>query len=437
MTTRLVVLAAAVTLVGGLGAARVATPAAAAVSAAQVGSYSASVAGIGPWLTFYVSPEGTHIQDVGNVNVSIPCSPGGTVVTSVSIASIPIAADGSFAKTVTQTGLVRNYPATYTYTFRGNLQPAAGNSRAGGAGTFRASVVYTDTVKRTCTTNDRPWTATRDVQPVQTPAPAAPGSYSASVAGVGPWLTFYVSPKGTHVQDVGNVNVGIECSPGGVVVTSVSIPAIPIAGGAFAKTVTQTGLVRNFPATYTYTFQGNFHGAGSNNKARAAGTFRASVVYTDGVKRTCTTNDRPWTANRDVQPIQKAGRLPAGSYSASVAGVGPWLTFAASSNGTRVQNIANTNVGIACSPGGVVVTSVSIPSIPLAADGSFAGTVTQKGLVGNRPATYTYTFRGHYHGFGSNNRARAAGTFRASVVYTDGEKRTCTTNDRPWTATHD
>jgi hypothetical protein len=49
---------------------------------------------------------------------------------------------------------------------------------------------------------------------------------------------------------------------------------------------------------FTYTFRGNFHGVDPSGAARAAGTFRESVTYTDTTARSCTSDDVSWTASR-------------------------------------------------------------------------------------------------------------------------------------------
>ena len=75
--------------------------------------------------------------------------------------------------------------------------------------------------------------------------------------------------------------------------------AVPLnSNGSFTATTTQTGVYNGYPAKFTYTFRGNFHGVGPSGAARAAGTFQETVTFTDTTKRTCTSNVQSWTATR-------------------------------------------------------------------------------------------------------------------------------------------
>ena len=75
--------------------------------------------------------------------------------------------------------------------------------------------------------------------------------------------------------------------------------AVPLAAnGSFSGTTSSSGVVGGHPATFTYSFGGDFHSVGADGAARAAGRIRMNVVYTDSTTRTCTRNDMPWRAER-------------------------------------------------------------------------------------------------------------------------------------------
>ena len=258
-------------------------------SAPEAGSYSGTTSQSGA-VSFYVSPDATHVQDVV-VRTGPECSPaksfGGD---EVSFPSITINPDGSFSATTTQTGLAFNVPAQFTYAFSGHF---AGTDAAG---QVREDVTSADGTSFTCTTNLQTWSAERDTQGSQAASPPPPGSYS-GVSSQSGAVSFYVSPDATHVQDV-VVRTGPECSPaksfGG---DEVSFPSITInPDGSFSATTTQTGDAFNVPAQFTFTFQGHFHGQAQNGGERAAGQFREDITFNNGTSFTCTTNLGTWTA---------------------------------------------------------------------------------------------------------------------------------------------
>jgi hypothetical protein len=129
------------------------------------------------------------------------------------------------------------------------------------------------------------------------PSSISPGSYSGSSG-----VTFYVSADGTQVQDAtiyaGNDNLG--CTPGGSLQDNTfDIPSIAIAAdGSFAGTATQTGVIHNSAATFTYTFSGHFHGTNASGVERAAGTWRENITYNNGTAYSCTSNTQSWSATR-------------------------------------------------------------------------------------------------------------------------------------------
>ncbi|MGO8961886.1 MAG: PKD domain-containing protein [Streptosporangiaceae bacterium] len=266
-------------------------------SAPPAGSYSgATWQGYG--LTFYVSSSRKSLQDIAIPAVILDCTPGGASADSeLSIAAAAISSAGSFTGTATQSGVWKGYPAKFTYLFRGNfhsLSPA-GVPRA--AGTFKETISYNNGTAYTCNSDELTWTATRDNQPVQTTSPPPPGTYSgATWQGYG--LTFDVSAGSTSLQNIAIPAVILDCTPGGATPDSeLSIAAATISSTrSFTGTATQTGVFAGQPATFTYLFRGNFHSLNPDGVPRAAGTFKETVTYTNGVAYTCTSNELTWTA---------------------------------------------------------------------------------------------------------------------------------------------
>jgi hypothetical protein len=139
------------------------------------------------------------------------------------------------------------------------------------------------------------WTATRDNQGTQTTSPS-PGSYSVVYAGLNEG-SFSVSSGGTQLQNV-DVATGLTCTPSSnessdhVQFSSISINS----DGSFNGSATANGVVDSQPATFTYTFNGNFHGTTSSGTARFAGQLSEVVTFNNGNQVMCTTNPTSWTA---------------------------------------------------------------------------------------------------------------------------------------------
>jgi len=417
----------------------------AAVTASNppVGSYAGTNPQNGQPITFYVSASKTSLQDISIPFVGLTCTPSGDAnpTEPLGIAAIPLKPSGSFAATTTETGAYAGHRATFTYTFRGNYQGRNSSGAPTFSGTFKEVMKFTDSAARTCTSGTQSWTATRDSQPPQTTTPPPVGSYSARNPQNGQPITFYVSASKTSLQDISIPFVGLDCTPPGDAnpTEPLGIAAIPLKpNGSFTATTTETGVYAGFPAKFTYTFRGNFHGAGGpTGAARAAGTFRETMTFTDSTKRTCTSNTQSWTAARDAQPPQPKSPPPAGGYMGTNPQNGQPITFSVSSSRTRLQNISIPFVGLICSPPGDAnpTEPLGIAKAALKSDGSFTATTTKSGVYLGHPAKFTYTFRGNFHGVATNGAARAAGTFRETMTFTDSTKRTCTSNTQSWTAT--
>jgi hypothetical protein len=422
-----------------------ASPAVNEVAATQSGSYTGTVPGYGlvDPITFYVSSSGTQVQDILIPVLELTCAPGGTQASdNLTIAAAAIAADGSFNATATQQGVFRgaagNYPATYTYSFKGTFAGASAQGAATANGTFSETMTYSDTTARTCSSNIQSWTATRDAQPAQPTTLPPTGSYTASVPGYGlvDPITFYVSSSGTQLLNVSIPVTTLACAPGSVPFGDhLGIPAIAIASnGSFSTTVTQQGVHDGYPAQYSYTFRGNFHGVNASGTPRAAGTFTETVSYTDTAARNCTSDVQGWTATRDAQPAQ-ASALQNGTYTASVPGYGLVDPITFSLSGSTLQNVSIPVFVLSCAPGGAEAEEpLSIRSTAVQPGGSFTATSTGSGVYAGQPATFTYLFQGNFEGVNASGAARAAGTFRETMKYTNGTSYTCDSNNQGWSA---
>jgi hypothetical protein len=407
-----------------------------------VGSYTGTNPQNNEPITFYVSASKTSLQDISIPFVFLSCTPSGDAnpTQPLGIAAIPLKSNGSFAATTTQSGAYAGHKATFTYNFRGNYQGLNSSGVPTFSGTFKETLKFTDSTARTCTSATQSWTATRDTQPPQTTTPPPVGSYTATNPQNNEPITFYVSASKTSLQDISIPFVFLDCTPPGDAnpTEPLGITSAPLkTNGSFTATTTETGVYAGFPATFTYTFRGNFHGVGPSGAARAAGTFRETMTFTDSTKRTCTSNTQSWTAARDSQPPQTTKRPPAGGYTATNPQNNEPITFSVSASRTSLQNISIPFVFLNCSPPGDAnpTEPLAIAKAPIKTDLSFTATTAKSGVYLGHPAKFSYTFRGNFHGVASSGAARAAGTFRETMTFTDSTKRTCTSNTQSWTAT--
>ena len=263
------------------------------------GSYSGEIEG-GPLyypVSFYVSADGTHLQDV-NVSTSLGCDPGGSLADHVGIGEIPISADGSFSTTTTQSGVIDHSTAVFTYTFSGHFHGPTSAGVARVAGIVREDIRYDNGTSFSCTTDNQAWAATRDTQGAQTAMAPPAGNYAGEINDNPYYYPVTLSVSGDSEQLL-NVSLptSLGCIPGGNLDDHITISAIPVAaGGSFDYTASQSGVIGSSPATITYTFTGHFHGPTSAGVTRVAGTLREDVTYNSGSALTCSTNDQPWSA---------------------------------------------------------------------------------------------------------------------------------------------
>ena len=404
-----------------------------------VGSYTAANPQNGASITFYVSANRSSLEDISVPDVYLTCQPGGATESDHFVmAAAAIKVNGSFATTTTERGVYSKYAAKFTFTFKGNYEGANSSGVPSLSGTFRETVTYTDSAARTCSSGSQTWMATRDTQPAQSSSLPPVGSYTAGNPQNGAAITFYVSFKKTALQDISIPDVYLSCAPDTTTLvdhlTMASIALKP--DGSFNGTTTQQGIIgAGYRATFTYTFRGNFHGVNPSGTARAAGTFRETITYTDTAARTCTSDDQAWTAARDTQPAQTLG-APAGAYSAVNPQNGAAIMFSVSNGQGSLQNISIPDVYLTCAPpgGSGPAVSFSIASAPITPALSFAVTTTADGTYNGKPAKFTYTFRGNFHGVNASGAARVAGMFSETVTYTNVTAYTCMSDLQAWTA---
>jgi len=378
-------------------------------------------------MTFYVSPDSGAVQDV-KVNTSVSCSSGGSLGVTFILRQAPIESSSSgsgFSGTEEESAIVEGRPAEITYSFEGHFEEATKAS-----GTFRENVAFEDGSHETCTTDNQPFNVTIESEGSQAAEPPRPGSYAAGVN----WMTFYVSPASSAVQDV-TVNTSVSCSSGGSLGVTFILRQAPIesssSGSDFSGTEEESAIIGGRPAEITYILEGHFHGFDAGGAQRAAGTFREDVAFEDGSHETCTTDNQPFDVTIEREGSQAAEPPLAGTYAAGVN----WMSFNVSPGGEKVESV-RVNTAVDCSTGGSEGRVFLLKEAPIETDSSgsrFSGTEKESALIGGKSVEITYTIEGHFHGFTVGGKQRAAGTFREDVAYEDGSDETCTTNAQPFT----
>jgi hypothetical protein len=257
---------------------------------------------------------------------------------------------------------------------------------------------------------------------------AVGGRYAGSNGQNGNGMSFYVSGDGTHIQDVYDSAAGSSCTGGGGLVQPFGIPEAVIGASAgFATTVTEHAIVGGQAATITRVFSGHLTGRNASGVPQASGTWRDTVALSSGT--VCTSNTVAWSAVRDAQPPQTQTRPPDGTYTGANGQNGNGLSFHVA--GGVVQNVSDLAVGTDCLGGGGVISELTLASIPINANGSFAGSATEDGVLAGRAVTFTRTFRGNFHAVSSAGVPRGAGTWREDIAFHD-TGQTCTSSDQTW-----
>jgi hypothetical protein len=250
-------------------------------------------------VSFFVSNDKAHLQDVSIPVVTIACTPSKPFDDQVQIASIVLNGDGSFSSTTTQDGVFFGAPAHFTYTFSGHLHGLASDGTQRVAGRVREDVTFDNGTAYSCTSNDQTWTATRTAQGTQSAAAPPPGTYGGTTA-QSRSVTFHVANSASMMTNVDIPVTTVGCTPSKGFDDQLVIGSITIGSdGSFSSTTSADGVVSGGAvAHFTYTFRGHFHGTTSAGAERAAGQFREDITFDNGTAYSCTTNDLWWSATR-------------------------------------------------------------------------------------------------------------------------------------------
>jgi len=249
------------------------------------GTYSGS-----DYIRFYVPAGARSVQNF-YVYARVNCVGGGAYVAEPTILTTTIKQNRSFTARTSERAVVGGANATITSTVTGRFQGRDSSGRATAAGNYRADIVFADTPGRKCTSNERPWTATRSLPPAQ--GRVESGSYSGS-----DYIKFYVPAGARSVQNF-YVYARVNCAGGGAYVAEPKILTTTIKQNrSFTARTSERAVVGGANATITSTVTGYFQGPDSSGRTTAAGVYRADIVFADTPGRRCTSNDRPWTATR-------------------------------------------------------------------------------------------------------------------------------------------
>jgi hypothetical protein len=419
-------LAVLATLLGAVGVASASAsvlsgPVVPATSPPAAGSYSGPDSQ-GHGVSFYVSGDGTQVQDVSVNQIGLTCSDGSSEPDdnfSVATAAID---SGSFSATSTTNGVVGGKPATLTYTFTGQF------GATGPSGELSEVIAYSGGSTVTCSSGNVTWSASQTAQGSQTVVAPQAGSYSGPDS-QGHGVSFYVSGNRKQVQDISVNQVGLSCSNGASQPDgNFSIASAPITSDT-TFTATSTQALTN--ETITYTLTGHFHGLDTSGNQRAAGQLTEVIKYKTGTSYTCTSDQVYWSAGLTAQGSQTVVAPQAGSYSGPDS-QGHGVSFSVSSNGSEVQNLSVNQVGLSCSNGTTQPDDdFTIPSAPITSETTFTASSTTT----EPNETITYTFNGHFHGLNTSGETRAAGQLDEVITDTGGTTVTCTSDNLNWTAT--
>jgi Divergent InlB B-repeat domain len=273
-----------------------------------------------------------------------------------------------------------------------------------------------------------------------TPAPsgrevAQAGSYTGSNGQNGNGFTLWVAPGGRSALNVTDPLTGLSCVPAGSGLGDHLriLKAAIRPNGSFSAKTTQTGIVRGFPATFTYTVKGRFQRATQGRQASAEGTWREDVVL-GGQGGRCTSNEQSWTATHEQLPVPQRPVVQPGNYSGSNGQNGNGFTLTVTPDAKSVVNVTDPLTGLGCTPSGSGLGDrLRILRAAIAADGSFAAKTTQDGVIRGRNARFTYTVSGWFMGPTAAGPTTVGGIWREDVEFSDGER--CTSNEQIWTVT--
>ena len=259
-------------------------------SVVQPGSYTGSNGQNGNGVTFYVPPSRAGVLNVLDTAVALSCTSTGGSSDHLGILKIAIRPNGSFAAKTTQKGTLGGAAATFTYRFSGRFQAATATRPASAAGTWREDIA---TAGSRCTSNNQPWSATRNALPSPTRSPVKAGSYSGQNGQNGNGLTFSVSPDRRSILNVLDTAVALACRPSSGTSDHLGIAKAAIRpDGSFGVRASQKGISGGRSATFTYTFSGYFEGPTPLGPVTAAGIYREDIAYAGGGVESCTSNDQ-------------------------------------------------------------------------------------------------------------------------------------------------
>ena len=197
--------------------------------APPIGSYT----GAGPQggdgyydFTYDVSSTQTELQNVAFPAITLTCSPGdATPAFPVVLDSVPLASDGSFTTSQTQTGDYDGFPATFKIAFAGNFHGLNASGAARAAGDLTETMTYTaGGTNYSCTSNNLAIAAAYDASQTVTTGKPPTGSYTGAdpQGGDGYYnCTFYVSDNDKHLQNIAFPAITVTCAPGA------STPLVP------------------------------------------------------------------------------------------------------------------------------------------------------------------------------------------------------------------
>ena len=260
------------------------------------GTYSGGTSQ-GRAVSFAVSADHAHLQDVSIPIVALGCTPGKSFYDQLAIPDVAIAADGLLVHHDPD-GVLFGVAAHFTYTFSGHMHGPTSGGVARAEGTFRERITYDDGTAFDCTSNLQRWSTLRDAQGTGAAAPPPAGSYSGGTS-QGRAVSFSVSSDHAHLLTVSIPIVSLGCAPSKSYFDHLTIDDVAVAAdGSFSATTTHDAPFAGVTGHFTYTFAGHFHGPGTSGAARAAGTFLERITYDDGTAFDCTSNTQTWTTTR-------------------------------------------------------------------------------------------------------------------------------------------
>jgi hypothetical protein len=206
--------------------------------------------------------------------------------------------NGSFVATGSQTGVFAGYKATFSYSFRGNLEAGTAKGPASGTGSLREDITYDNGTTYQCTTNNQTWSATLSGPKLPSALVPVQGDYSGYTS------QGYRTPFSMASGGLVNISIpatSVTCAPDGSRYQDQLAIAHGVVNpdGSFTATGSQTGVFGGQSATFDYSFGGNYEGLSTTGVPQAVGSMREDVSYhANGTAYMCTTNNQTWSATR-------------------------------------------------------------------------------------------------------------------------------------------